>query len=303
METLSTETSFSYHMLLTAFFAPKHHRSAFYFLRKVEDGFCSSVVRGCRGGSGRETKGTPYLMVLSNYAPVRLLLAQVLIVQPLRCVWPLATPWAGACQASLCFTISWSLLTLMSIESVMPSHHLILCRPLLLLPSIFPGIRGFSNESALRIRWPKYWSVSFSITPSSEYSGLVSFRLDWFDGSFHLVELSPSHTWGSGISTSPRRCWASLVGSRRVVRFGPYSTWDENAVHLLVFCLRRLWGKSSGSFGLAAEWSFLLWDLPLNLPASPSPLTVSLLLCPAPSVFSRMWWLTLGRPLSARHGC
>ena len=81
-------------------------------------------------------------------------------------------------QASLSFTISWSLLKLMSIESVMPSSHLILCRPLLLLPSIFPSIRVFSNELALHIRWPKYWSFSFSISPSNEYLGLISFRID-----------------------------------------------------------------------------------------------------------------------------
>ena len=91
------------------------------------------------------------------------------------------TPWTAACQASLSFTISWSLLKLMSIESVMPSNHLILCCPLLLLPSIFPSIRVFSSESALHIRWPKYWSFSFSISPSNEYSELISFRIDWFD--------------------------------------------------------------------------------------------------------------------------
>ena len=89
-----------------------------------------------------------------------------------------ATPWTAACQASLSFTISQSLLKLMSIESVMPSKHLILCCPLLLPPSIFPGLRVFSNESALQIRWPKYWSFSFSISPSNEYSGLISFRID-----------------------------------------------------------------------------------------------------------------------------
>ena len=90
-----------------------------------------------------------------------------------------ATPWTAACQASLSFTISQSLLKLMSIELVMPSNHLILCCPLLLLPSIFPSNRVFSSESALHIRWPKYWS--FSISPSSKYSGLISFRIDWFD--------------------------------------------------------------------------------------------------------------------------
>ena len=87
---------------------------------------------------------------------------------------------AAASQASLSFTVSWSLLKLMSIESVMPFNHLILCRPLL-LPSVFPCIRVFSNELALHIRWPKYWSFSFNISPSNEYSGLTSFRIDWFD--------------------------------------------------------------------------------------------------------------------------
>ena len=91
------------------------------------------------------------------------------------------TPWTATRQASLSFTISWSLLKLMSTESVMPSKHLILCHPLLRLPSISPSIRVFSNESALPIRWPKYWNFSFSLSPSNEYSGLISFRIDWFD--------------------------------------------------------------------------------------------------------------------------
>ena len=91
------------------------------------------------------------------------------------------TPWTVACQASLFITNSWSILKLMSIQSVMLSNHLILCHPLLLLPSIFPSIRVFSNESALCIRWPKYWSFSFSSSPSNEYSGLISFRMDWLD--------------------------------------------------------------------------------------------------------------------------
>ena len=89
-----------------------------------------------------------------------------------------ATPWIAAHQASLSISNSQSLLKLMSIESIMPSNHLILCHPLLLLPSIFPSIRVFSKESVLHIRWPKYWSFSFSITPSNEYSGLISFRID-----------------------------------------------------------------------------------------------------------------------------
>ena len=102
-------------------------------------------------------------------------------VQSLSHVWLFATPWTAAQQASLSITNSQNLLKLMSIELVMPSNHLILCHPLPLPPSIFPRIRVFSNESALRMRWPKYWSFSFSISPSNEYSGLISFRMDWLD--------------------------------------------------------------------------------------------------------------------------
>ena len=108
-------------------------------------------------------------------------LLQCLKVKSLSRARLLATPGTAACQASLSFTNSWSFLKLMFIESVMPSNHIILCHPFLLLPSIFPSIRVFSNESALRIRWPKYWSISYSIGPSNEYSGLISFRMDWFD--------------------------------------------------------------------------------------------------------------------------
>ena len=109
-----------------------------------------------------------------------------IVVQSLSCVRLFATPWTTAHQASLSFTIFWSLLKLMSIESVMPSNHLILCHPLLLLPSIFHSIRVFSNESTLCIMWPRYWSFSFSISSSSEYSELISFRITglisyWFD--------------------------------------------------------------------------------------------------------------------------
>ena len=93
----------------------------------------------------------------------------------------LCNPWTATCQVSLSITNSQSLLKFMPIESLMPSNHFILCRPLLLLPSIFPSIRVFSNESALRIRWPKYWSSSFNISPSRDYSGLISFRMDWLD--------------------------------------------------------------------------------------------------------------------------
>ena len=102
-------------------------------------------------------------------------------VQSLSHVPLFATLWTAACQASLSNTNSQNLLKLMFIESVMPSNHLILCRPLLLLPPIFPSINVFSNESVLHIRWPKYWSFNFSISPSNEYSGLISFRMDWLD--------------------------------------------------------------------------------------------------------------------------
>ena len=102
-------------------------------------------------------------------------------VQLLSRVQLFATPWTAACQTSLSIASSQSLLKLMSIESVMPSHHLTLCCPLLLPPSIFPSFQVFSDESVLRIRWPKYWNFSFSINPSNEYSGLISFRMDWLD--------------------------------------------------------------------------------------------------------------------------
>ena len=104
----------------------------------------------------------------------------VVIFRLLHCIWLLATQRTAACQASS-ITSSWSLPKLMSIESVMPSNHLILCRPLLLLPSIFPSIEVFSNESVICIRWPKDWSCSFSICPSNEHSGLTSFRMHWLD--------------------------------------------------------------------------------------------------------------------------
>ena len=116
--------------------------------------------------------------VRNNYVAKLLLL---LVVQFLSYVWLFTTPWTAACQASLSFTISKSMFKLMSIEPVMPSNHLILCHPLLLLTSIFPSIQVFSNESALCIRCPKYWSFILSISPSNEYSGQISFRIDWLD--------------------------------------------------------------------------------------------------------------------------
>ena len=116
-----------------------------------------------------------------THVSLHLLHHQFSSVQSLSRVWLFATPWTAAHQASLSNTSSQSLPNLMSIESVMPSNHLILCHPLLLLPSIFPSIRVFSNESALWFRWPKYWSFSFSVSPSNEHPGLISFRMDWLD--------------------------------------------------------------------------------------------------------------------------
>ena len=126
-------------------------------------------------------RGLNNTSVSGGHPPKARTFVVVVIVRSLSCVRLFVTPWTATCQASLSFTISRSLLKLMSVESVMPSNHLILCRPLLLLPSVFPSIRVFSNASVLHIRWPKYWSFSFSISPCNEYSGLISFRMDWLD--------------------------------------------------------------------------------------------------------------------------
>ena len=120
------------------------------------------------------------LMVLSSFSVQLLSRVQLFVI-----------PWTAALQASLYIINSWSLLKLMSIVLVRPSNHLILCHPFLFLPSIFPSIRIFSNESALHIRWPRYWSFSFSISPSNEYSGLISFRMDWL-GLLAVQGVSPS---------------------------------------------------------------------------------------------------------------
>ena len=131
-----------------------------------------------------EVKWSCFLLIIQFYGDLfsnTTCCPQFSSVQLLSCAWLFATPWTAVCQASLSITNSWRLLKLLSIESVMPSNHLILCHPLLLLSSTFPSIRVFSNESVLHIRWPKYWSFSFSISPSTEYSGLISFRMDWFD--------------------------------------------------------------------------------------------------------------------------
>ena len=130
------------------------------------------------------------------YNQMYLILIQFSSVESLSHVL-FATPWTAACQASMSITNSWSVLKLVSIKLVMPSNHLILCRPLFLLPSIFPSIKVFSNESLLCIRWPQYWSFSFNISSSNEYSGLISFRIDWFD----LLAVGPHYIlqkhWGN----------------------------------------------------------------------------------------------------------
>jgi len=136
-------------------------------------------------------------------------LSVIVVLRSLSCVRLFVTPWTAARQASLSFTISWSLLKLASIKSVMPSNHLILCHPLLLLPSIFSNIRVFSNDSAFPIRSPKYWS--FSISPSNEYSELISFRIDWLDllAVQGTLESSPKpqfkciNSWALSLLSSP----------------------------------------------------------------------------------------------------
>ena len=145
------------------------------------------------------------------------------VVQSLSCVQLFVTPWIVAHQASLSFTVSQSLLKLMSIESVMPSNHLILCRPFLILPAMFPSIRVFSSESALCIRWTKYWSFSFSISPSNEYSGLISFRIDWAGTFYEIVNL-PWLAWTLQFFLA-LCCW-SLVSQNLKHR-----VWSVNKIH------------------------------------------------------------------------
>ena len=129
----------------------------------------------CRWSPGKQRR------CLSSLCPLSIASVQFSSVQSLSCIGLFATPWIAACQASLSITSSRSSLKLRSIKSMIPSSHLILCHPLFLLPPIPPSIRVFSNESTLRMRWPKYWSFSFSIIPSQEYPGLISRRMDWLD--------------------------------------------------------------------------------------------------------------------------
>ena len=147
-----------------------------------------TVLSCCPSLQAQITMAAQRWMLMSAYSGLPLPVfccwhhyCQFSLVQSHSCVWLLVTPWTAAYQASLSIINSRSLPKLTSIESVMPSNHLILCRPLLLLPPIPPSIRVFSNESALHIRWPKYWSFSFNISPSNEHPGLISFRMDWLD--------------------------------------------------------------------------------------------------------------------------
>ena len=141
---------------------------------------CEAVLaHRIKWGDAENTSRKTWLSWHIWFLPTSLLV--VVVVQSLRCVRLFVTPWSIVLQAPLTSSISRSLFKFMSIESVMPSNHLILCRPLLLLPSIFPHIRVSSNEFAFCIWWPEYCSFSFSICPSNEYSGLISFRIDWFD--------------------------------------------------------------------------------------------------------------------------
>ena len=148
-------------------------------------------------------------------------------VQLLSCVWLFATPWTAARQASLSITSSQSLLKLMSVKSVMPSSHLILCRPLLLLPSILPSFRVFSNKSVLRIRWPKYWSFSFSIGPSNEYSGLLSFRMDWLD----LLAVQGT-LW---------RVFSNTAVQKHQFFGAQFSLWSNSHIHTWLLRKRQFW--------------------------------------------------------------
>ena len=144
----------------------------------IVDGYCSHENKWCLL-LGRKLRQCIKKQI--HYFVDKCMSSQFSSVQSLSCVWLFVTPWTPEHQASLSITNFQISPKPMSIELVMSSNHLILCRPLLLLPSIFPSIRVFSNESVLRIRWPKYWSFSFSITPYNEYSGLISFRTDWLD--------------------------------------------------------------------------------------------------------------------------
>ena len=176
-------------------------------------------------------------------------------VQSLSCVQPFVTSWTAVHHASLSITNSWSLLKLMSIESAMRSNHLILCCPLLLLPSIIPSIRVFSNELVFHIRLPKYWSFSFNISPSNEYSGLISYTIDWFDSSFlKLKWLKNVKITSSGyMKRGESKPWCAPQPSKGVESLyplqhrGPLKTWCSvrEASHKRPHVVKRHWYKVS----------------------------------------------------------
>ena len=188
-----------------------------------------------------------------------------------------AIPWTAAHQASLSIANSQSPPKPMSIESVMPSNHLILCHPLLLLPSIFPSIRVFSNESAVRIRWPKYWSFSYNISPSNEYSGLISFRMDWLDllavqGTLTSVQFLRSILPG-WIKWWPLpeslRAWGWERGTSSVLAPHPQGPWTGSvprAISLLLWTISwsASWGQTVGTKSLLVLNRVLGTQFPLN---------------------------------------
>ena len=162
-----------------------------------------------------------------------------IVVKSPSCVWLFVTPWTAAPQVSLSFTISQSLLKLIFTESVMPSNHLILCHPLLLLPSIFLSTRDFSNELTLCIRWPKYWSFSFNISPSNEYSGLISFRIDWLD----LLAVQGS------LESSPTPQFKNINSSALSLLYGPtltsiHDSWKNGSFN----CTNLCWQSNVAAF-------------------------------------------------------
>ena len=177
-------------------------------------------------------------------------------VQSLSCVRLFATPWIAARQASLSITNSQSSPKLMCIKSVMPSSHLILCRPLLLLPPIPPSIKVFSNESALRVRWPKYWSFSLSISPSNEHPGLVSFRMDWLD---LLVIQGTRKSLLQHHSPKASILWCSAffivqlshpyMTTGKTIAFNPnYTSWRLLGFHSCIYCSMVTWALPKWPF-------------------------------------------------------
>ena len=175
--------------------------------------------------------GKCFLIKISEKEDITSLHMHADLVQSLSHVQLFATPWTAALQASLCFTTSQSLLKLMSIEKVMPSNHLVFCYPLLLLLAIFPSIRVFSNKLALCIMWPNYWGFSFSISPSNEYSGFISFRIDWFGllavkGSLKVFS---STTVGKHQSFGAQHyLWSTLISA--------HDYWKNHSFDYMDFC-------------------------------------------------------------------